>query len=119
MTKCDNVKKKAVIEAMHKSLGVVTAACKAVDISRETYYRWAKEDKEFKEACLDVKEIALDFAESKLFQKIKDGESSAIFFFLKCQGKKRGYIEGQLNLNAELDNEDKQVMEIGGKAIVF
>jgi hypothetical protein len=43
----------------------------------------------------DIKNIALDFVEDKLIGKIKDGDIVAILFYLKTQGKKRGYIERQ------------------------
>ena len=49
MTSSD-IHKKAMLEALEKSLGVVTAACKAVDIARETHYRWMGEDAEYKAA---------------------------------------------------------------------
>jgi len=40
-----------------------------------------------------IREARLDLAESALQQHIKDGNLSAIIFFLKCQGKQRGYVE--------------------------
>lgn len=43
----------------------------------------------------DVKAKYLDLAENKLLQKINDGDLGAICFYLKCQGKHRGYIERQ------------------------
>ena len=48
---------------------------------------------EFKEKIDDIKNIALDFVESKLIGKIKEGDIVAILFYLKTQGKKRGYVE--------------------------
>ena len=39
--------KKAIIEALEKSLGVVTTACKKVGIGRTQYYNWLKDDKVF------------------------------------------------------------------------
>ena len=36
-----------------------------------------------------------DFAESELMKLIKDGNVAATIFFLKTQGKARGYIERQ------------------------
>ena len=39
--------KKAIIEALEKSLGVVTTACKKVGIGRTQFYNWLKEDYEF------------------------------------------------------------------------
>ena len=39
--------------------------------------------------------IAIDLAESKLYEMIKSGDKIAIIFFLNCQGKARGYVERQ------------------------
>lgn len=92
MTKSD-INKKAMLEALEKSLGVVTTACKQVGISRETHYRWVKEDAEYGIAVEDIENIALDFAESQLHKQIMDGSTSATIFYLKTKGKNRGYIE--------------------------
>ena len=85
--------KKAMLEALEKSLGVVTTACRMVDISRKTHYAWCRIDEAYKEAVDDIADIALDFAESQLHKQIKDGEVSSTIFYLKTKGKKRGYIE--------------------------
>ena len=95
MSKSDTIKKKAMIEALIKSLGIVTTACKQVDISRETHYRWYREDPNYKENVDDISDIALDFAESKLHGLIDKGDTSANIFYLKTKGKRRGYIETQ------------------------
>lgn len=94
MTKQDR-HKKAMIEALEKSLGVVTSACGIVGISRNTHYEWLKADEEYKTAVESIKDIAIDFAESHLHKRIKDGSDAAIIFYLKTQGKRRGYIERQ------------------------
>ncbi len=85
--------KKPLIEALKKHLGVVTSACEVIGISRKTFYEWYREDAEFAEEVDDIKNIALDFAESKLHESIDNGSDTAIIFFLKTQGKNRGYIE--------------------------
>ncbi len=87
--------KKAIIEALEKSLGVVTTACKKVGIGRTTFYGWLKDDPDFAEKVNDIQEIALDFVESKLFENIKDGKTAEMIFYLKSKGKKRGYVERQ------------------------
>jgi hypothetical protein len=111
MTNSD-INKKAMIEALKKSLGVVKTACVVVGIARQTHYRWLEEDPEYKLATEDIGEEAIDFVESKLFEKIEgisvsqgiddQGKSkvytvppsdTAIIFYLKTKGKKRGYIE--------------------------
>jgi len=87
--------KKAMIEALEQSLGVVTTACKKVGIGRTTHYLWMNEDKEYKKQVEAVGDVALDFAESQLHKQIKEGVTAATIFLLKTKGKKRGYIERQ------------------------
>ena len=104
MTKSDT-KKRAMLEALEKSLGIVTTACKSADVSRDTHYRYLKEDEEYKRKVEQVEDIALDFAESMLMQNMKAGKETSNIFFLKTKGKKRGYIE-------------KQEIEVSGKPMI-
>ena len=46
-------------------------------------------------ADIDIGDIALDFAESKLYELIKEANVPATLFYLKTKGKNRGYIERQ------------------------
>ncbi len=61
MTDSIGHKKRAMLEALEKSLGVVTTACKQAQISRDTHYRWLKEDKDYRVKCKDMENVALDF----------------------------------------------------------
>lgn len=87
--------KKAVLEALEQSLGVVTTACKKVGVSRRTFYDWMQKDKDFAEQVKGIEDIAIDFAESQLHKQIKEGSTAATIFLLKTKGKNRGYIERQ------------------------
>lgn len=93
MTTNSDIQKKAMIEALEASLGIVTQACKAVGIARSTHYEWFNSDPEYKTAVEAIADIALDFAESQLHKQIQNGEVSSTIFYLKTKGKKRGYIE--------------------------
>ena len=95
MNKQNVTLKKAMIEALEQSLGVVTTACKIVGISRNTHYLWMREDDEYNKEVNDIENMALDFVESQLFKNIKKGKTSEMIFYLKTKGKKRGYIERQ------------------------
>jgi hypothetical protein len=87
--------KKAVLIALEKSLGVVTAACKQAGVGRTQFYEWLRTDEEFAKQVEDIRDVTLDFAESALYQQIKKGNTSATIFLLKTKGKGRGYIERQ------------------------
>ena len=97
--------KKAILEALESSLGVVTSACKKVGVGRTIFYEWLKVDEEFSKKVKDIENVALDFAESQLHQQIKSGNSTSTIFYLKTKGKKRGYIERMEteNLNKNID----------------
>ena len=104
--------KKAILNALELYHGIVTDACGSIGLARSTFYDWLKTDLVFKAQVDEIQDVALDFVESKLFQKIngvatagksgEDGEllvydlppsDTAIIFYLKTRGKKRGYIE--------------------------
>lgn len=91
--------KKKILEALEKSLGIVTTACKIAGVHRSTYYEYYNTDEEFKKECDEMNNIVLDFAESQLHKQIKDGNPSSTIFYLKTKGKKRGYYEKVLNEN--------------------
>ena len=95
MDKSRHIKKESMIQALESSLGVVTTACKKVDVPRSTFYKWIKEDAEFAEQVKDITNIALDFAESHLHKQIEDDNTAATIFYLKTKGKGRGYVEKQ------------------------
>jgi anaerobic C4-dicarboxylate transporter len=90
-----NTKKEQMLEALERSLGIVTTACTAVGVGRTTHYQWMKDDPEYKRAVKDIENRTLDFAESHLHKLIKDGNPAATIFFLKTKGKARGYVERQ------------------------
>jgi hypothetical protein len=94
MTKTD-IHKTAMLEALEKSLGVVTSACKAVGIARQTHYEWYKEDEDYRSSVDSISDIAIDFAETQLHSQIKKGSTAATIFYLKTKGKGRGYVERQ------------------------
>lgn len=99
--------KKEILEALEKYNGIVSTACNNIGLARSTYYTWYNSDPEFKEAVDAIQEVAIDFVESKLMEKINGvriagakGEiydvppsDTAIIFYLKTKGKKRGYVE--------------------------
>lgn len=90
-----DTKKEAMLEALERSLGIVTTACNAIGINRSTHYDWMRKDAEYKQAVKSIEDRTLDFAESHLHKLIKEGNPAATIFFLKTKGKGRGYIERQ------------------------
>ena len=106
--------KKRVLDALKKTLGVVSSACQKVDLNPTTFYSWLKNDEEFAKEVKMCKELAIDTAETSLMEQIKDGNTAATIFYLKTQGRDRGYVErldiAQVNFDVEfldLKNDDK------------
>jgi hypothetical protein len=85
--------KKKLLEALERSLGIVTPACKDVGVSRDTFYRYYNEDNDFKKSVDDINNITLDFAENQLLKKIKEGSERSILFYMKYKARLRGYSD--------------------------
>lgn len=91
------LKKEAFIEAMGKTFGNVTAACRAAGIrSRNTVYEWARKDPKFKARLesKDYEEAYMDAIEAKLAKLgIQEENPTILIFLAKTKCKKRGYVE--------------------------
>jgi hypothetical protein len=84
-------KKKEFIEEIKKT-PIVAAVCNKIGISRQTVYRWLKEDIKFKipydESLNQGINNINDLAESKLIGAIDRGEAWAIKYWLEINNKK-------------------------------
>lgn len=87
------IRKQRLLEALEQTLGVVTTACRKIGMERSTVYNWLKNDPDFKARYDELQSVALDFAESKLHQRIAEGSDACTIFYLKTKGKGRGYVE--------------------------
>lgn len=85
--------KERMIEALTKSLGIVTNAVKVTGISRTTHYAWMEKDPEYRSRVEEATDAQIDFVEGNLIQRIQEGDTTATIFYLKTKGKKRGYTE--------------------------
>ncbi len=123
--------KEAILSHLEDTYGIVTEACKRAGIGRTIFYEWKKNDPVFAAAVDEIQDVALDFVEGKLFERIngvevikgvdKDGEeivyslppdTQAISLYLKTRGKKRGYIE-----RTELTGADGGPVQVTGMII--
>lgn len=89
-------------EAIREANGLVTVAARRLGVSRQAIYSMRDKHKSVAQALDDARERTTDLAEGKLIQQINDGNTTAIIFYLKTQGKHRGYIERQ-----EIENTHK------------
>lgn len=120
----NDIPKKAMLEALSKSLGNISTASKMVGIARTTHYKWLQEDPDYKSEFEELADQALDFVESKLFELIEGASrqvvtsegiktikeppnTAAVIFYLKTKGKKRGYIE-----RSSMDKYELQPIQI-------
>lgn len=88
-----NIKKNKLLECLAANLGNITLSCAEAGCSRWTYYNLYEKNADFKKQADDIQNIALDAVENALLRNIRDGDTTAIIFYLKCKGKSRGYVE--------------------------
>ena len=99
------------------NLGNVSATCRALNASRQTYYQWKNDFPEFAQKCDNVEEKLKDDAENVMYKAIfKKEDSDMIRFFLKTKCRDRGYgtqytITGPKGapLNINVNDKSKQL----------
>lgn len=85
-------RKRAMLDAMRATFGIIKQAAEQVGINRTTHYLWLSKDKKYAAAIAELEEVKKDFVENKLLKLIENGDSPATTFAAKTLLKDRGYI---------------------------
>jgi hypothetical protein len=84
------------VQAINDASGLITVAARRLNVApRPQLYKARQKHPQIAQAIEDARERMTDLAEGKLYSKINEGDMTAIIFYLKTQGKKRGYVERQ------------------------
>lgn len=81
------------IDTLRTTRGMVTLAARTLRCSRDTIYEYAHRYPEVQAALDDERAYTTDVAEIALFNAIQSGEAWAVQFYLRTQGKPRGYVD--------------------------
>ena len=79
------INKERLLKALESSLGVITTALKATDLSRTNFYKWLKEDEEFAAKVEEIESIQQDFIKSKYYECVKDKVPSVVIHAAKTR----------------------------------
>jgi len=86
----------------------VSKACKSVEITRQTFYRWAKESDAFKEAVEQAREALKDRWEDEINRQVFEDRNPVVLNkFAPMVLKDRGYADVRdvnLNQTGQADN---------------
>jgi hypothetical protein len=83
------------VAALETTRGLVSLAAARLGCSAEAIYSRARKPGKVAEALARERERMLDIAELSLFDRIQAGEGWAVCFYLKTQGRARGYVQRQ------------------------
>ncbi len=84
-------KKGEFLEYLRTANGIIKTACARVGISRPTYDNWRKADPDFASKVQTIMDEQADEVEQRLIENIRQGDTTAIIFYLKTKGKNHGY----------------------------
>lgn len=120
MSKPARLKATDYAQAITEAQGLISVAARRLGVSRSAVYNAINRHPTVAEAAEDARERTTDLAEGKLYAKINDGDITAIIFYLKTQGKTRGYVERQERVHSgsidlkSLTDEELEAIADGG-----
>lgn len=91
----ERLKKEQVVEALQAAEGYVAKAASILGVTVQTVYNYRDRYADVAEAFSETRERRHDHVESKLMKAIDNDNIAAIIFYLKTQGKARGWVERQ------------------------
>jgi hypothetical protein len=88
-------------KAILNSGGFYSIIAKRLKCEWHTAKKYVEKYPELKIMIDNENESLLDLAESKLISNIKDRDNTAIIFYLKTRGRKRGYSEDNTSYESQ------------------
>lgn len=82
-----------IITALQNSGGIYSLAAQQLKCTVNTVKNYVKRYEPVADALAEIKDELLDLAEAQLLKLIRNEQLGAIIFYLKTQGKHRGYTE--------------------------
>lgn len=92
-TNTGKINKKALIDALHKTGGVILQCADELGVTPQAIYFYIDRHPDIKPELEKAREKLVDIAESALIKLIKDGNVQATIFALKCQGAAKKWQE--------------------------
>lgn len=101
---------------LYAETGTIQAACDAVYISRDTYYRWYKEDKDFMEGCRIAQGAFGEKLENEALRRAHDGWDEPVFYRGQMQGQVHKYSDVLLIflMKGAMPNKYRERHEVSG-----
>lgn len=88
-----NYENTTIKKAIEDSGGIISTIAERLGCEWHTAKKYIENNEELKSVYEAESESVIDLAESKLIENIQANDNTAILFYLKTKGKKRGYIE--------------------------
>jgi len=102
-----DLKAKEIAETIEKNKGNISACARQLGLGRYSLYIRIRQEPTLKKALEQSRETMLDMAESVLYSKVLQGSTPELIFFLKTQGRNRGYVERQ-----EITGRDGEAIKV-------
>lgn len=97
------IKAKQIAGMIRKYRGNLAAVGREFGVTRQAVDDYVKRHPKLLAICIEAREVMIDNVESVLYTEAVKGEHWAVQFFLRTQGKRRGYVErsehGQVNID--------------------
>jgi hypothetical protein len=104
-------RKKLMVEALISKFGIVSDACRSINLPHRTHYNWLNDDPIYKEACKGADLVLKDLGEKALIGLIAEKNPQAVLHFNKTKNRDRGYGE-HLTTEEVGNKEQKIILEI-------
>lgn len=80
-------------QALREAKGMVSIAARRLGVSHQAVTQRINRHPTLQQVRDEAREEMTDIAELRLYERIQFGDAWAICFYLKTQGKERGYVE--------------------------